>query len=95
MPRVASLVREFPRVPAVALLSEFELKTPHAVFSLQVHEESAHIHVRADWDTVPIHRTVAQVPTDDASILTEILDDNAGPAVYLEAVRRALTLLGD
>ena len=32
--RVASLVREFPRVPAVALLSEFELKTPHAVLAL-------------------------------------------------------------
>lgn len=32
--RVASLVREFPRIPAVALLSEFELKTPHAVLAL-------------------------------------------------------------
>jgi AraC-like DNA-binding protein len=32
--RLASLVREFPRVPAVALLSEFELKTPHAVLAL-------------------------------------------------------------
>ena len=32
--RVASLVREFPRVPAVALLSELELKTPHAVLAL-------------------------------------------------------------
>src|SRR5690349_17136237 len=33
-PRVASLVREFPRVPAVALLSDFEVKTPHAVLAL-------------------------------------------------------------
>lgn len=33
-PRVASLVREFPRVPAVAILSELELKTPHAVLAL-------------------------------------------------------------
>ena len=32
--RVASLVREFPRVPAVALLSNFELKTPQAVLAL-------------------------------------------------------------
>ena len=32
--RVASLVREFPRVPAMALLSELELKTPHAVLAL-------------------------------------------------------------
>ena len=32
--RVASLVREFPRVPAVALLSEFEPRTPHAVLAL-------------------------------------------------------------
>jgi AraC-like DNA-binding protein len=32
--RVASLVREFPRIPAVALLSELELKTPHAVLAL-------------------------------------------------------------
>ncbi|MDB4916047.1 MAG: Helix-turn-helix, AraC protein [Gemmatimonadetes bacterium] len=32
--RVASLVREFPRVPAVALLSELEAKTPHAVLAL-------------------------------------------------------------
>jgi AraC-like DNA-binding protein len=32
--RVAALVREFPRVPAVALLSELETKTPHAVLAL-------------------------------------------------------------
>ena len=32
--RVASLVREFPRVPAVALLSELEMRTPHAVLAL-------------------------------------------------------------
>jgi AraC-like DNA-binding protein len=32
--RVASLVREFPRIRAVALLSEFELRTPHAVLAL-------------------------------------------------------------
>jgi AraC-like DNA-binding protein len=32
--RVASLVREFPRVPAVALLSELESRTPHAVLAL-------------------------------------------------------------
>ena len=32
--RVAALVREFPRIPAVALLSDFELKTPHAVLAL-------------------------------------------------------------
>lgn len=32
--RVASLVREFPRIPAVALLSELEGRTPHAVLTL-------------------------------------------------------------
>ncbi len=32
--RIASLVREFPRVPAVAILSELEVKTPHAVLAL-------------------------------------------------------------
>ena len=32
--RVASLVREFPRVPAVALLSELESRTPHVVLAL-------------------------------------------------------------
>jgi AraC-like DNA-binding protein len=32
--RVASLVREFPRIPAVALLSDFEIRTPHAVLAL-------------------------------------------------------------
>jgi len=32
--RVASLVREFPRVPAVALLSDFEMRAPHAVLAL-------------------------------------------------------------
>jgi AraC-like DNA-binding protein len=32
--RVASLVREFPRIPAVAILSELEVKTPHAVLAL-------------------------------------------------------------
>jgi AraC-like DNA-binding protein len=32
--RVASLVREFPRIPAIALLSELEAKTPQAVLAL-------------------------------------------------------------
>lgn len=32
--RVASLVREFPRIPAVALLSELDTKTPQAVLAL-------------------------------------------------------------
>jgi AraC-like DNA-binding protein len=32
--RLASLVREFPRVPAVALLSDFEVKSAHAVLAL-------------------------------------------------------------
>lgn len=32
--RMGSLVREFPRIPAVALLSELETKTPHAVLAL-------------------------------------------------------------
>ena len=32
--RVALLVREFPRIPAVALLSELEPRTPHAVLAL-------------------------------------------------------------
>lgn len=32
--RVASMVREFPRIPAVALLSELEARTPHTVLAL-------------------------------------------------------------
>jgi AraC-like DNA-binding protein len=32
--RIALLVREFPRIPAVALLSELEAKTPHLVLAL-------------------------------------------------------------
>ena len=32
--RVATVVREFPRIPAVALLTELEASTPHAVLSL-------------------------------------------------------------
>lgn len=32
--RMGSLVREFPRIPAVAILSELEARTPHAVLAL-------------------------------------------------------------
>jgi AraC-like DNA-binding protein len=32
--RMTSLVKEFPRIPAVALLSEFEVRTPHAILAL-------------------------------------------------------------
>ena len=32
--RVASMVREFPRVPTVALLTQFEAQTPHTVLTL-------------------------------------------------------------
>ncbi len=34
VPRVAGLVREFPRIPAVALLTQLDLSTPQAVLSL-------------------------------------------------------------
>jgi AraC-like DNA-binding protein len=78
--RVASLVREFPRIPAVALLSELELKTPHAVLALGQSGIRRLVDVRqaAGWREL---RGALMADTGDngrRGILTQLAIDLAG-----------------
>jgi AraC-like DNA-binding protein len=80
--RVASLVREFPRIPAVALLSEFELRTPHAVLALGQCGIRRLIDVRlpAGWREL---RGALMADTGDAGqrgVLSQLAVDLAGAA---------------
>ena len=60
---------------------------------VQSHAESGHMHVREERDGESIHRTVAQVATDDATILCDALDDHSDGDVFIEALRSAVSLL--
>ena len=78
--RVASLVREFPRIPAVALLSEFEQRTPQAVLALGQCGIKRLIDVRhaAGWREL---RGALMADTGDAgqrSVLGQLTIDLAG-----------------
>ncbi len=79
-----------------ARLTEVKVCTSEAAFIVQTHPESAHMHVREEWtgDASPVHRTVAQVAIDDASLLAEALDDASDLAIFLEAAASAVTLVG-
>ena len=62
-------------------------------FVVQSHSESEHMHVREEWPDRSDHRTVAQVPTDDASVFADALDDASDLPIVLDAARGALSLL--
>ena len=78
---------------SVAPVCEVRIRTASALLSVGIHPESAHMHVREQWDGAPLHRTVASPPGDDASAIAAALDDRADPAIYAEALGSALALL--
>lgn len=69
------------------------MRTSEAEFVVQTHTESGHMHVREEWSDDSNHRTVAQVPTDDASVVGEALDDASDLPIFIEAAQAALGLL--
>jgi glucose-6-phosphate dehydrogenase assembly protein OpcA len=80
---------------APGALHEIRIGTEAATFAVQQHDESGHMHVRAEWPEAPVHRTVAQRPEDDASLIAQALDDADDCAVFEDAARAALALLGE
>jgi glucose-6-phosphate dehydrogenase assembly protein OpcA len=76
-------------------LCEVRIRTEAATFLVQQHNESGHMHVRAEWPEAPVHRTVAQRPEDDASLIGQALDEADDGVVFEEAARAALALLGE
>jgi glucose-6-phosphate dehydrogenase assembly protein OpcA len=77
-------------------LQSVRLRTANASFLVEMHEASGHMHVREEWhDTPPVRRTLANLPSDDASVFAEALDDDDDPKVFFGALRSALMLLGD
>jgi glucose-6-phosphate dehydrogenase assembly protein OpcA len=73
---------------------EVRIRTAGAALSVGIHEESAHMHVREEWEGAPARRTVGALPGDDASVIALALDDYADPKIYAEALGSALALLG-
>lgn len=76
-------------------LEQVRLRTQSAEFSVELHPESGHIHVREEWPGAPVRRTVEQLPSDDASLFAEALDDSNDPRIFLAALRSTLVLLGE
>ena len=81
--------------PSGVPVRELRIETADAVLTVQLHEESGHMHVREDLRGVPVRRTVERLPADDAMLLAEALDDRIDSAIFLDALRSALILLGD
>jgi AraC-like DNA-binding protein len=78
--RVASLVREFPRIPAVALLSELEGKTPQAVLALGQSGIRRLVDVRhaAGWRELRGALMADSSDSGQRSILSQLAIDLAG-----------------
>ena len=77
--------------PAIA---ELRVRTSDATFSVAMHGENQHMHVREHWNGEPVHRTVSNAADDEPSVITRVLDEFADPAIYADAVGAALALLG-
>lgn len=76
-----------------AHVTEIKVRAAGGEFVVQCHAESGHMHVREEWPDRSDHRTVAQVPTDDASVFADALDDASDLPIFLDAARGALSLL--
>ena len=76
------------------VVSAVRVRTDGASFIVEAHEESGHMHVREEWPDHAPSRTVARPADDDASVFASALDGGDDPAVFLDAVTAALSILG-
>lgn len=79
--------------PAAMELERVALTTGDAEFTIALHADSAHMHVRSDWHAEPVHRTVSREPDSDAFVVTAAIEDTSAPDTYGGALRTALGLL--
>lgn len=77
-----------------AALARVAIRTPDAGFIIECHDESGHMHVRETWQVGASNRIVDEQPGDDATAMVAALDSTPDEAVYGDAVRAALALLG-
>lgn len=77
-----------------AAVSRVVIRTPDAVFAVECHTDGGHVHIREDWAIGSSSRIVAQEPTDDGTAIAAALDGQYDAAVYEDAARAALGLLG-
>ncbi len=73
---------------------EVRLRAKGAVFLIQLHTDSGHIHIREDWGDASDHRTVAPYPTEDADVMLHALDDASATSVEVDAMRAILSVIG-
>lgn len=78
--------------PGDSVMRSVRIRTQNALFLVESHEASGHMHVREEWPDASPHRTVAMRPVDDASVVVEALDDPDDASVFIDAMRAALTL---
>lgn len=88
-------VRVAPAASGDSAIEGLTITTDDAEFSLQCHQESAHIHVRENWDGGSSRRTVEQPRDDTAVLLTATLDGAPGGRIFDDTLRMGLQLLGD
>lgn len=92
--RLAVMVREFPRVPAVALLSQVEMRTPHAVLALGRSGVRNIVDVRQPTGWGELRSTLLEGRADDiqrtalAALASDIPDLNEDCRRFFEAVFR-------
>jgi AraC-like DNA-binding protein len=93
--RLATMVREFPRVPAVALLTQFEPRAPHAVLALGRSGVSALVDVRQPAGWRELRELLVADRTDEITrlALAQVGTDLAGASDdalrFFEALFRA------
>lgn len=77
------------------LMNQLRITTSDAVFELEAHEVSHHLHVEERWGIDEYRRTVEQPSLDDASLVRLGFDTAADPRIGIEAATAALALLGE
>lgn len=93
--RLAVMVREFPRVPAVALLSQLEMRTPRAVLALGRSGVRSIVDVRQPAGWGELRATLLEGRADDiqrialAALATDVPELHEDCRRFFEAVFRA------
>ncbi len=72
---------------------DVRIRTAGAMFHVELHEDSGHIHVREEWPENPVRRAVAWSEESDATLIADALDSEDDPSVYADASTAALSLL--
>ncbi len=83
-----------PRADGSEPARRIHIRTTGCVMTVEMHPASGHMHVQEAWGEQTTRRTVAVLRDDEASLVVMAQDDASDPAIYVDAVRSALALMG-